>query len=55
MDGNARRMFGEATSDEVIAGLAGTPLPVDCAVHVFSFGGIVNTARWATSFAAPVR
>ena len=53
LEGRSSAMFGEVSSDEIIAALAdpaGSITPRNCAVHVFSFGGVTNTARWAASF-----
>ena len=49
--GLAKHLFGRAAPDAILRALAGARLG-DVAPHVFSFGGLGATARWAAGVAA---
>jgi methylenetetrahydrofolate reductase (NADPH) len=49
--GLVKHMFGTTAPDAILRGLAGAQLG-DVAPHVFSFGGLGATARWAAAVAA---
>jgi methylenetetrahydrofolate reductase (NADPH) len=50
--GLAKQLFGMITPDLVLRPLAETSQLGDVAPHIFSFGGLATTARWAAAAAA---
>lgn len=55
--GRATRLLSQFSPDELISGIASASNQSElelATVHVYSFGGILHTARWASAFIADV-